>query len=507
MPVTHLKSRFCPSPTGFMHLGNARTALFNALLAQGARLQGGTGVFLLRIEDTDKTRSDPKYTKFIQEDLHCLGIQWQEGPYLQSERQDIYNNYYKQLEQAGHAYPCFCTDEELELIRKQQISQNRPPRYKGTCRELTTEQRAEKLAQGIQASLRFCVENNNTIEFIDGIRGPQKFRSNDIGDFIIRRKDGTSPFLFSNALDDALMGVTQVLRGEDHLPNTPRQLLLLKALELPPIQYAHFALITSEAGGKLSKRQGDQSLQEMRQEGFLPIALVNYMARLGHRYEKHPSDLLNFDELAMDFSLQDISKSPAKFDPGQLLYWQKQALADLPVEELLSWMGEDIYSLLPASKTTQITFAELIRKNISFPQQALHWAEILYKNKLEYTSEQIEILRAAGGDFFSNALDLLINILPLISLPPLRGEVAPLWIEGAGGGVGISKEEIVDFPAWCNLIKNNLNITGKALFMPLRIALTGEEHGPELADLFILLGETGLSWAKERLEKARRASL
>ena len=326
--------------------------------------------------------------------------------------------------------------------------------------------------------MRFRVTDNETIEFTDTVRGPQRFQTHDIGDFIIRRADGSASFLFSNAIDDAVMGVTQVLRGEDHLSNTPRQLLLLKALELPAPQYAHMALIISSDGSKLSKRHGNRSLQEMRTEGFLPTTLINYMARLGHRYEQHANDLLSFDELAADFSLAALSTSPAKFDPQQLLYWQKQAVAQLSEADFLAWIGKPVHDLLPESHHK--AFVELIKKNIAFPAQASHWAQILYTQKLNYSDLQKEILGAAGNLFFSTALALLIEQKAL-------------------------HQEIVDFSAWCDAIKNELNIKGKSLFMPLRIALTGEEHGPELVDLLKFLGPIGLEWISRRLKQAMAA--
>ena len=479
MPTINLKSRFCPSPTGLMHLGNARTALFNALLARGTALKGGNGVFLLRIEDTDRIRSNPLYTQQLQEDLKWLEIYWQEGPYLQSQRHAIYDEYYQQLEDNNQVYPCFCSDEKLALVRKKLISQNRPPRYDGTCRELKEAERSEKLAQGIQPTLRFRVPQNETIEFTDAVRGLQGFHTRDIGDFIIRRADGSASFLFSNAIDDTTMKVTQALRGEDHLSNTPRQLLLLRSLGLPSIQYAHMALITQSDGRKLSKRHGNRSLQEMRAEGFLPAALINYMARLGHRYEQHANDLLSFDALASDFSLGALSTSPAKFDPQQLLYWQKQAVIQLSVADFLAWIGQPIHDLLPESQHP--IFVELIKKNIAFPAQALHWASILGGHELHYSDRQIEILKAAETDFFKIALDTL-------SARPREGVTLI--------------EQTIDFPAWCEAIKDKLNIKGKALFMPLRIALTGEEHGPELLDLCNFLGRSGFQWIKSRLEHA-----
>ena len=475
MPIPDLKSRFCPSPTGLMHLGNARTALFNALLAKGATIKKGKGIFLLRVEDTDATRSSDEYAKYLQEDLHWLGIDWQEGPYFQSQRHAIYAEYYQQLEDAGYAYPCFCSDEQLMLERKKLLSENRPPRYSGVCNALSATEREQKLAQGIKPNLRFRVPNHEQVEFVDSIRGPQQFQTDDIGDFTIRRADGTASFLFSNAVDDALMQVTQVLRGEDHLTNTPRQLLILKALKLPIPQYAHIALIVGDDGSPLSKRHGSRSLREMHEEGFLPIALVNYMARLGHHYEQHPNNLLSFDELAADFSLQALSVSPAKFDPQQLLYWQKQAVAHLSAEEILTWMGQPTQSLLQEGQA--MAFVEFISKNIAFPAEALHWAQVVNEDELHYATAQKEVLHAAGTKFFTTALSLLIEQATV-------------------------HQQAVNFLTWSDAVKNELNVKGKQLFMPLRVALTGEEHGPELADLCKLLGPSGLQWMRRRLEQA-----
>ena len=275
-----IKTRFCPSPTGYMHLGNIRTAVFNYLLAKALG-----GVFLLRIEDTDRERSQSLYSDALQKDLEWLGLHWQEGPYFQSERQNIYDQYYQQLIDKDLAYPCFCTEEELTLSRKIQRASGKPPRYPGTCAHLTETQIQEKKSSGLIPTLRFRVNDDEVIEFDDLVRGHHRFLGKDIGDFIIRRTDGTSPFMFCNAIDDALMGVTHALRGEDHVANTPRQVLILKALNLPAPQYGHISLIVGPDGSPLSKRHGSQSVQDLRESGYLNIALNNYLARLGHYYE------------------------------------------------------------------------------------------------------------------------------------------------------------------------------------------------------------------------------
>ena len=271
--TAHLVTRFAPSPTGSLHLGNARTAFFSYLWA---RKSGGR--FILRIEDTDVERSEPRFRDALMRDLEWLGLDWDEGPdvggpsapYAQSERGEWYDGLFRRLESEERAYACFCTPEELDLSRKLQRMAGKPPRYAGTCRYLSAAERARRIASGSKPTLRFAVPKDETIEFVDLVHGPQKFASNDIGDFIIRREDGTSAFFFCNAADDAAMGVTHVLRGDDHLTNTPRQLMLLDALGLRRPGYGHVGLLVGIDGAPLSKRHGSTSVQEFRDRGFLP---------------------------------------------------------------------------------------------------------------------------------------------------------------------------------------------------------------------------------------------
>ena len=467
LPEGKVKTRFCPSPTGLMHLGNVRTALFNALLAKSVN-----GQFLLRIEDTDRERSDERYTKALMEDLLWLGLAWQEGPehhqgngpYHQSKRQMIYDDYYQRLATAGTAYPCFCSEEELKLQRKLQRSAGRPPRYPGTCRDLTDKQCEEKLAQGLRPTLRFAVTANETIEFDDLVRGHQKFDSNDIGDFIIRRADGTPPFLFCNAIDDALMGVTHALRGEDHITNTPRQLMLLDALGLSGPTYGHIALIVGNDGSPLSKRHGSRSIEALRNEGYLADALINYMARLGHYYGH--DDLLTLQRLAEQFRIGSLAKSPAKFNQEQLHYWQKQTVAELDVRGFWLWAGSTLQQRVP--KNQRDLFVETIKPNVMFPQDVEQWIAVLFSLEFALDETQRALLVDISPRYFTEALDF----------------------------VDANNCHYVDLIAH---LKSALNIKGKALFMPLRIALTGEPHGPELAKIMKLLGNEEV---KRRLSNA-----
>ncbi|HET7369399.1 MAG TPA: glutamate--tRNA ligase, partial [Gammaproteobacteria bacterium] len=300
-----IRTRFAPSPTGLLHLGNVRTALFSALAARA-----GGGDFVLRVEDTDAARSRPEWIEALLDDLRWLGVEWAEGPdvggsrgpYRQSERAAIYNDHFKRLIDVGHAYACFCTPAELAASREAQRAAGQPPRYAGTCANLSKVEIEAKRQSGVPAALRFRVPAGIELRFDDVVRGPQTFVSDAIGDFVIRRADGTPAFFFCNALDDALMGVTHVLRGEDHLANTPRQMLLLEALDLTAPRYGHLGLLVGDDGAPLSKRHGSASLHDLRERGVLPGAVLNYLARLGHHYADDPGHA-DFAALAAAFDL------------------------------------------------------------------------------------------------------------------------------------------------------------------------------------------------------------
>lgn len=460
-----MKTRFCPSPTGYLHLGNVRTALFSALLAKHLK-----GLFLLRIEDTDKTRSDDVFTRALIEDLQWLDLHWQEGaevggnagPYYQSQRQPIYDRYYEQLIANKMAYSCFCTEEQLTLQRTLQQKAGKPPRYSGVCRALTQTDVKAKMDLGLKPTLRFAIPENEIIQFTDMVRGEQKFNSSDLGDFVIRRTDGTAPFMYGNAIDDALMQVTHVLRGEDHLTNTPRQIAILRALQLPVPEYGHIALIVGNDGAPLSKRHGSRSLRALREEGFLPMALVNYLARLGHYYGH--DTFLSLDELSAQFKMTSLAKSPAKYNEQQLLFWQTQTIMQLSDDAFWQWVGESTKSLVPDDK--KALFISTIKPNVQFPHDVKTWAESLF-GELEWTAEQQTVIQAAGKNYFSEAIHAL-------------------ELHGANA------EKITAH------LKEKLGVKGKALFMPLRIALTGHEHGPDLAVLFSLISPQTM---KRRFER------
>jgi len=439
-----MKTRFAPSPTGWMHFGNLRTALFNFLYARKMNY-----TYMLRIEDTDLARSSHEFATGLEEDLDWLHLEHDEGPFFQSERSSIYEKYYNVLEDYGLAYPCFCTEETLNITRKAQQSAGQPPRYPGTCRNLTKEEVSKKFAAGAKATLRFHVPRDQVIEFVDLIKGSQRFSSNDIGDFIIRRNDRTASFMFCNAIDDAEMGVTHALRGDDHLTNTPRQLMILNALKLPHPEYGHFAMINGLDGAPLSKRNGSQTVRELRAQGYLPLAVLNYLSRLGHYYVSN--DFLSLKQLEEQFDLKNISTSPARHDITHLNHWQKEAIMHSSLPEIEALIHPYVYDKIAPNEHAEFTL--LVKDNILMPQDVKLWVSAVRDPSLEFSDSDSQILQQTGVDFFCKAKDEIVT------------------------NPGINFKELAEN------MKNLTGLKGKELFMPLRVALTGQSHGPELAKL------------------------
>jgi glutamyl-tRNA synthetase len=450
-------TRFAPSPTGSLHLGNARTAFFSHLWAR----KGG-GRFILRIEDTDVERSQTRFRDQLMADMRWLGLDWDEGPdtggasapYSQSERGEFYRTLFARLEVGGLVYPCYCTAEELELSRKLQRMSGKPPRYAGTCRHLTAAQRAEREERALRPALRFAVPNDQIIEFTDAVHGPQRFMSSDIGDFIVRRDDGTPAFFFCNAVDDSAMGVTQVLRGDDHLTNTPRQLMLLDALGMRRPGYGHVGLLVGTDGAPLSKRHGSTSVEEFRERGFLPAAVLNQLFRLGHA-----SDIdgwLPAADMPAHFRPEHLGRAPARFDESQLTHWQKETVERMSVEQISSWLGSG----------DPVDFVELVRHNVVLPADAVQWRAVVQGDLPPLGEHEQSIIAAAGPGFFAAAAAAL-------------------------------DQSSTDLKTLTKILKDRTGRKGADLYMPLRVALTGQAHGPELGPLLKLMSP---KTARRRLE-------
>jgi glutamyl-tRNA synthetase len=442
MPESPLVTRFAPSPTGLLHLGNVRAALFNALLA---RRDGGR--FLLRIEDTDAARSRPEFIQALQEDLQWLGLGWDGEVVRQSARAAIYESCLASLARKSLVYPCFCQPRELELARAAQLSAGRPPRYSGKCRRLSADEAQARIAAGEPATLRFAVpEEEGEVNFDDLVHGHRSFRHSEIGDFVVRRADGSAAFFFSNAIDDSLTGVTHVLRGDDHLSNTPRQLLILQALGLRAPRYGHIALLTGSDGAPLSKRNGSLSVRELREQGYLPVAVLNHLFRLGHSTDRN--GLLAPGEMAAAFDIAHLQRSPAHFDPAQLRAWQKDAAHHLAPAEAVEWLRSHLPEGLDAA--TREAFVAAVLPNVVLPGDVSTWVQVAFGPPPEPDPEAAQAIAAAGRSLFAAAA---------------------------------AAAEGNDFGAIVAAAKAATGLKGPALFKPLRAALTGRLAGPELGPL------------------------
>jgi glutamyl-tRNA synthetase len=469
MSATAHVTRFAPSPTGSLHLGNARTALFSWL---AARASGGR--FVLRIEDTDAERSHESLLERQLTELRWLGLDWDEGPdvggphgpYRQSQRASIHQKALETLETRGLTYPCFCSPEELQFSRKAQLAAGRPPRYARTCAELPADEVRRRLAAGLRPAIRFRVPDRHTIAFTDLVHGAQRFVSDDIGDFVVRRADGSVSFFLGNALDDSAMGITLVVRGDDHLANTPRQLLILEALDMRQPSYAHLPLVSGSDGRPLSKREGAASLSDLRAQGYLPGAIRNYLVRLGHACGAEA--WLDTDALPRHFDIGRTSHSAARFDEAQLRHWQREAVMHASNDELERWLDARLEPL--AEEPRRQAFVAVVRGNVLLPVDVDPLVSIVTNDRLDLEPEAAAQVADAGRDFFETSRELFERF------------------EG-------------DFKGWTRAVAEATGRKGARLFMPLRSALTGTTHGPELAPLVALMGA---GRARERLAAAAR---
>lgn len=446
MSAAAVVTRFAPSPTGELHLGNVRTALFSLLWARRAG-----GRFVLRVEDTDVARTTQEHMAALERDLMWLGLEWDEGPgrdgahgpYRQSERGSLYAPLLARLEQEDGAYPCFCSSTELELSRRAQLAAGRPPRYAGTCAALDASERAARRAAGARATLRFRVPADRLLQFDDLVHGPQRVDCAHIGDFVIRREDGTPAFFFANAVDDSLMQVTHVLRGEDHLANTPRQLLVLEALSLRAPHYGHLPLLTGADGSPLSKRNGAQSVRELRTAGYGALAICNLLYRLGHASGEHGN--LTLAEMAQYFDPGRLQRASAHFDPVQLRHWQGLWARSLAPAAALAWLDPFLPAEAPPAR--RAAFIAALLPNIVAASEITAWLPVVFGGALDFDDDASAAAQAAGSEFFRVAA-------AAVGAPPDLGA-----LRAATG------------------------LKGAAFFTPLRAALTGRLHGPELAPL------------------------
>ncbi|MDD3268074.1 MAG: glutamate--tRNA ligase [Syntrophomonadaceae bacterium] len=465
--MNKIKVRFAPSPTGPLHIGGARSALFNYLFAAH-----NGGELVLRIEDTDLERSRREYEDEIIESLHWLGLNWDEGvdvpgvngPYRQTERLDIYQAYTQQLLDSGHAYYCFCSEEELDAERKALLASGEMQKYSGKCRSLSDAEMAAKLEQGIKPTVRFRIPEQDEYIVADLVRGQVSFASDDIGDFIIVKSDGIPTYNFAVVIDDVLMGISHVIRAEEHLSNTPRQLAIYDALNLKRPEFAHISLILGNDRQKMSKRHGATSLIQYRQMGYLPEALFNFLALMGWSPEGE-EEILSPAEIIAAFTLERVAKSPAVFDLDKLNWLNQQYIKKLEVEEL----------------------AGLVKPYLE---------DSVWKEQIqELDKEHYELMVQAVRDHLVALSDIKQEVEVFLSeltyeneAKQLLGEEGVLQIlEAFGDGLGESMP-VDEVKSYLKRLTKELKLKPKNVFMPVRCALSGSMHGPDLPSMISFWG-------------------
>lgn len=459
-----VRVRFAPSPTGPLHIGGARSALFNYLYAK----QNG-GDFVVRIEDTDRERSSHESEENIKASLRWLGINWNEGidvggdcaPYRQMERLDTYKDAVEKLLATGYAYYCYCTEEEIEAEKEACRRAGKMPLYSGKCRHLTEAEIAEKKAAGIKPTIRFHVKEGDPIVIHDLVRGDVQFERDGIGDFVIVKSDGIPVYNFAVVVDDHLMNISHVLRGEEHLSNTPRQAVIYEALGWEMPTFGHISLILGKDRTKMSKRNGDVSCVAYQEHGYLPQALVNFLALLGWAPEGE-EEMFTIEEMIEQFSLDRVSKSPAVFDIDKLKWMNQQYIKKLPAEELARLL-QPYLTDTDLSGERLLLFAETMSNHIATLEECREYLPLIEGDIAEITdAEMLEILHQ--------------ETVPLV-LKSFRDKVSEADTFDAAAIKTALKQ-----------IRKENKLGGKEVFMPVRIAVTGEQHGPDIDKLIALMG-------------------
>jgi len=469
-----IRVRYAPSPTGHLHIGNARTALFNYLYARN-----NGGKFIIRIEDTDKKRNIAGGEESQLKYLTWLGIDWDEsvdkdggfGPYRQSERNDIYEKFYKELMEKGHAYKCYCTEEELEADREAQMAKGETPIYSGRCRHLTPEDQAKLEAEGRQPSIRFAVPKGKVYTFNDMVKGEVSFESDGIGDHVIVKKDGTPTYNFAVTIDDHLMEISHVLRGDDHISNTPKQLMIYDALGWEPPIFGHMTLIVNESRKKLSKRDESiiQFIEQYEELGFLPEALFNFIALLGWS-PSGEEEIYSKNEFIQIFDANRLSKSPALFDKQKLTWMNNQYMKKIDIDRLVNISLPHLVKAgrvkedMTEEETKWVTsLIALYQEKMSFGAEIVDLSEIFFKEELAFEEEAKAILEE---EQVPEVLSAFLNEID-----------------------SLSEFKADEIKAAMKTVQKSTGHKGKKLFMPIRAAITGQTHGPDLPQTIELFGK------------------
>jgi nondiscriminating glutamyl-tRNA synthetase len=469
-----VRVRFAPSPTGHLHIGGARSALFNYLFA---RNQGGK--FIVRIEDTDQARNVETAQEKLLESMKWLGIEWDEsvdvggefGPYRCMDRIDIYENYLKQLIDSGKAYYCYMTEEESEKEREEQLARGETPKYSGRDRHLTAQQRAAYEEAGKKPVVRFLVPEGQEVVVDDAIRGRVSFETDGIGDFIIARRDGVPMYNFAVVIDDHLMEISHVIRGEEHLSNAPRQVLLYEAFGWETPKFAHASLILNQDRQKMSKRDESiiQFVEQYRDLGYSSAALVNFLALLGWS-PVGEEEIFTKEELIEQFSLERVSKAPAVFDTQKL-----------------EWMNNQYMKKAPADQVVELALPHLISSGklpVEMSEQQLAWARdliLLHQEKMSYGAEIVELTEL----FFKAEIEYNEEAKAVLNEEQVPAVIQEFKIQLET----LSTFTAEDIKAATKATQKATGQKGKQLFMPIRVATTGQTHGPDLPQAISLLGK------------------
>jgi len=473
-----VRVRFAPSPTGTLHIGGARTALFNWLFARSQQ-----GTFVLRLEDTDLGRSTAASAQGIVEGLQWLGLDWDEGPdiggpygpYRQSERLHIYQQYLQQLLDTGCAYYCFCTAEELRQQRESARDDQGAYRYDGTCRNLSAEEVAHRLAQGQKPTVRFKMPQQGTTVVHDLVRGEVEFQNELFDDFIIAKSDGWPTYNFAVVIDDYTMRISHVIRAEEHLPNTPKQLMIYEALGLTPPQFAHVSMILAPDRSKLSKRHGATSVQEFRDQGYLPEALINYLALLGWS-PGDDMDIMSVKDMVERFTLDNASKSAAVYDIEKLTWMNGHYLAEIATVQMaemienearnLGWLTDD-------NRGYFIKVIDLVRSRVKTVPELIPAIAYFFVPPQAYDEKGVnQHFRKAG------AAERLQTVTTLIATNPFNAGQIEQALRSQADEMGLKAADLIH---------------------PTRLALSGRTNTPGLFEVMELLGPEACT---ERLIKA-----
>ncbi|WP_066159679.1 glutamate--tRNA ligase [Halalkalibacter krulwichiae] len=469
-----VRVRFAPSPTGHLHIGGARSALFNYLFAKS---QGGK--FILRIEDTDQARNVGQAKEKLLDSLKWLGMEWDEsidvggeyGPYSCMERLGLYKEYISQLLETGKAYYCYMTEDELEAEREEQRSRGETPKYSGRDRDLTEEQRQSYEAKGLKPVVRFRVPEGKDIKIDDAVRGEVTFESDGIGDFVIARKDGVPMYNFAVVIDDHLMKISHVIRGEEHLSNTPRQVLLYEAFGWDVPRFAHASLILNPDRQKMSKRDESiiQFVEQYKELGYMPEALVNFLALLGWS-PVGEEEIFSMQQLGEQFSLERVSKAPAVFDTEKLAWMNNQYLKQADLDTVVDLALPHLIQAGKLPEDLSVDQKEWARKLISLYQEQMQYGaeiveltELFFKPEIEYNEEAQDVLKE------EQVPEVLIYFEQQLES---TDEFTAATIKAA-----------------MKATQKATGHKGKKLFMPIRVATTGQTHGRSLEDSIELLGK------------------